>query len=240
MPIRARAIAVVFVTFMAHFASAQETDGRDNGISANSCVLAQSGARPPRVDPAIDNLLELMKQRMLLMHDVARAKWNAKTPLTDPDREKAMLRELAEKGRALGLDPAFTSSFFAAQVEASKLMQRDDFRRWEAERRGPFTEALDLKRDLRPRIDALNSKLLTTLAKARPVLRSADEPIIRRLAVKALDGEGITPEVRDSAVRPLTSAPSKTAAKKTASAPVKLNPSEALASLLAFRLALLN
>jgi chorismate mutase len=145
-----------------------------------------------------------------------------------------MLRELAEKGRALGLDPAFTSSFFAAQVEASKLMQRDDFRRWEAERRGPFTEALDLKRDLRPRIDALNSKLLTTLAKARPVLRSADEPIIRRLAVKALEGEGITPEVRDSAVRPLTSPPSKTAAKKTASRPVKLNPSEALASLLAF------
>ena len=240
MPIRARAIAVVFVTFMAHFASAQETDGRDNGISANLCVLAQTGAQPPRVDPAIESLLKLMKQRMLLMHDVARAKWNAKTPLADPDREKAMLRELAEKGRALGLDPAFTSSFFAAQVEASKLMQRDDFRRWEAERRGPFTEALDLKRDLRPRIDALNSKLLTTLAKARPVLRSADEPIIRRLAVKALDGEGITPEVRDSAVRPLTSAPSKTAAKETASAPVKLNPSEALASLLAFRLALLN
>jgi chorismate mutase len=233
-------MAVVFVTIVAHFASARETDGRDNGISANLCVLTQSGAQPPRVDPAIDSLLKLMKQRMLLIHDVARAKWNAKTPLADPDREKAMLRELAEKGRALGLDPAFTSSFFAAQVEASELMQRDDFRRWEAERRGPFTEALDLKRDLRPRIDALNSKLLTTLAKARPVLRSADEPIIRRLAVKALEGEGITPEVRDSAVRPLTSAPSKTAAKKTASAPVKLNPSEALASLPAFWLALLN
>jgi chorismate mutase len=233
-------MVVVFVTIVAHFVSVPETDGRDNCISANTCVLAQAGAQPPRVDPAIDNLLELMKQRMLLMHDVARTKWNAKTPLADPDREKAMLRELAAKGRALGLDPAFTSSFFAAQIEASKLMQRDDFRRWKAEKRGPFTEALDLKRDLRPRIDALNSKLLTTLAKARPVLRSADEPIIRRLAVKALEGEGITPEVRDSAVRPLTSAPSKTAAKKTASAPVKLNPSEALASLPAFWLALLN
>jgi chorismate mutase-like protein len=233
MPMRARAMAVVFVTIVGHFASARESDGRDNGISANSCVLAQSGAQPPRVDPAIDNLLKLMKQRMLLMHDVARAKWNAKTPLADPGREKAMLRELAEKGRVLGLDPAFTSSFFAAQIEASKLMQRDDFRRWEAERRGRFADAPDLKRDLRPRIDALNSKLLTTLAKARPVLRGS-EPIVRRLAVKALEGEGITPEVRDSAVRPLTSAPSKTAAKKTASRLVKLNPSEALASLLAF------
>jgi chorismate mutase-like protein len=233
MPINARAMAVVFVTIMAHFASAQETDGRENGISANLCGLAQSGAQPPRVDPAIDSLLKLMKQRMLLMHDVARAKWNAKTPLADPDREKAMLRELAAKGRALGLDPTFTSSFFAAQIEASKLMQRDDFRRWEAVKREPFVDAPDLKRDLRPRIDALNSKLLTALAKARPVLRSA-EPIVRRLAVKALEGEGITPEVRDSAVRPLTSAPSKTAAKKTASTPVKLNPSEALASLPAF------
>jgi chorismate mutase len=233
MPINARAMAVVFVTIVAHFASAQETDGRDNGISANLCGLAQSGAQPPRVDPVIDSLLKLVKQRLLLMHDVARAKWNAKTPLADPDREKAMLRELAERGRALGLDPAFTSGFFAAQIEASKLMQRDDFRRWEAEKRGPFADAPDLKRDLRPRIDALNSKLLTTLAKARPVLRSA-EPIVRRLAVKVLEGEGITPEVRDSAVRPLTSPPSKTAAKKTASRRVNLNPSEALASLLAF------
>jgi chorismate mutase len=233
MPINARAMAVVFVTIVVHFASARESGGSENGISANLCGLAQSGAQSPRVDPAIENLLELVKQRLLLMHEVARAKWNAKTPLADPDREKAMLRELAEKGRALGLDPAFASGFFAAQIEASKLMQRDDFRRWEAEKRGPFADAPDLKRDLRPRIDALNSKLLTALAKARPVLRSA-EPIVRRLAVKALEGEGITPEVRDSAVRPLTSPPSKTAAKKTASRPVKLNPSEALASLLAF------
>jgi chorismate mutase-like protein len=225
-------MAVVFVSIVAAFASSRETIGCDDGSGSTAHFLAQASAQPPRVDPAIDDLLKLMKQRLLLMHDVARAKWNAKTPLADPDREKAMLSELAEKGRALGLDPAFTSGFFAAQIEASKFMQRDDFRRWEAERRGPFADAPDLKRDLRPRIDALNSKLLATLVKARPVLRDR-EAIIRRLAVKALAGEGITAEVRDRAVRPLTGTPSNTAAKKTAACPVKANRSGAFASPLA-------
>ena len=51
----------------------------------------------------------------MLMHDVARAKWNAKKPIADVGREKIMVRELAEKGRALGMEPEFTSDFFGAE-----------------------------------------------------------------------------------------------------------------------------
>jgi hypothetical protein len=50
----------------------------------------------------------------------------------------------------------------------------EDLRRWKAERRGPFADAPDLKRDLTPKIDALNEKLVATLAKARPILRGRE------------------------------------------------------------------
>ena len=107
-----------------------------------------------------------MTQRLLLMHDVARAKWNARKPLADNGRETIMLRVLAEKGRVLGMEPEFTYGFFAAQIEASRLLQADDIRRWKAERHGPFADAPDLNGDLRPRIDKLNDKLLACWSKS--------------------------------------------------------------------------
>jgi chorismate mutase len=166
-------------------------------------------------EPLIEDLLGLMGQRLLLMHDVARAKWNTKTPLTDPEREKLILREVAAKGRAVGMEAEFTCAFFAAQIEASKLIESEDFRRWEMEQHGPFADALELKRDVRPRIDALNAKLLAALVKARPVLRG-HETTIRRLASKAVEGHGITPEVRAKAIRPLMGATSNAAGNKPA------------------------
>src|SRR5581483_5614612 len=39
---------------------------------------------------ALDQVLVLMHSRLALMHDVARAKWNAKRPVTDPDREREL------------------------------------------------------------------------------------------------------------------------------------------------------
>ena len=170
-------------------------------------VLRWLKADALRANPetSIEEVLGLIRRRMVVMHDVARAKWNTRTPAEDPIRERILLDEVEKKGRALGLDPEFTRAFFAAQIDASKLIQNADFRLWESERRGRFVGALDLKRDLRPRIDGLNTDLLKSLAKARPLLRHR-EPIVRRLAEKILAGEGIDAKVRDTAIRPITGA----------------------------------
>src|SRR5262249_2455418 len=98
-------------------------------------------ATPPSVtkaapDRTFDDLLGLMRQRLDVMHDVARYKWAMQAPIEDSEREKALLEDVAERGRRLGLDPADTREFFAAQIEAAKLVQRADFRRWEADPRG--------------------------------------------------------------------------------------------------------
>src|SRR4051812_33658671 len=106
---------------------------------------APLGAVP---DPAVDRLLGLMRSRLVVMHHVARWKWASKAPVEDPGREAALLEDVAARGVALGLDPAATRAFFAAQIEAAKLVQRADLARWEADRRDPDGEAPDLARVL--------------------------------------------------------------------------------------------
>jgi chorismate mutase len=156
-------------------------------------------------DRAIDRLLGLMRSRLDVMHDVARWKWASKAPIEDPGREAALLGDVADRGVALGLDPAATRAFFAAQIEAAKLVQRADLVRWEADRRAPEGEAPDLARVLRPRIDSLNRDLLAALAEARPRPGMGIEAArrIRDRAKEILAGNGIDGAVRDTAIRPL-------------------------------------
>ena len=159
-------------------------------------------------DPAFDRLLGLMRDRLAVMHDVARRKWADQSPIEDPGREATLLRDVADRGNALGLDPSTTRAFFAAQIEAAKLVQRADFRRWDADPPTPDSEAPDLVGVLRPRIDALNRDLLAALAQAVPRLRS-DEDASARLRARAdelLAGDGIDAAVRAAAIRPILGA----------------------------------
>jgi chorismate mutase len=152
-------------------------------------------------DRAFDGLLGLMRERLVVMHDVARYKWAAKSPIEDRGREKVLLEGVAERGRALGLDPETTRAFFAAQIEAAKLMQQADFRRWEAESRGSQGKSPDLAGVLRPRIDALNRQLLAALARIQGQPRDGAQ--IRQSANERLSGDGIDEEVREAAIQPL-------------------------------------
>jgi chorismate mutase-like protein len=176
--------------------------------------LAGCGGSPPATPtaadgpadaapPAAERLLRLMRDRLALMHDVARTKWNANRPVADPEREETLLHDLEEKGREHGLDPEFTRAFFAAQIAAARQVQEADLARWREDRRGLFADAPDLAA-LRRRIDGLNGELLVALAEARPRLGDADtREHLRRYAREALAGEGITDGVRSAALAPL-------------------------------------
>ena len=64
----------------------------------------------------LDRLLRLMGQRLALVQEVARCKWNACLPVTDAQRERELLHSVVERGRGKGLDPEQLRSFFAAQA----------------------------------------------------------------------------------------------------------------------------
>jgi chorismate mutase len=159
----------------------------------------------PAHDRAFDVLLGVIRRRLEVMHEVARWKWAGKAAIEDPEREAALLLDLAEKGIPLGLDRDVTRAVFRGQIEAAKLIQRADFHRWETSGRGPEGEPPDLVGVLRPRIDGLNRDLLAALGEARSGLRDEGGPDrLRRRADQLLVGEGIDARVRDSAIGPLT------------------------------------
>ncbi|MBA4190705.1 MAG: chorismate mutase AroQ, gamma subclass [Planctomycetaceae bacterium] len=173
------------------------------GFAATGC-WRQPSAQPTTPTTAVaERLFDLMSQRLAIMVDVARTKWNSKGAIEDPARERALVASMADAGREFKLEPAETTAFFTAQIEASKIIQREKFREWEAEGRGPFTDAPDLVRDLRPKIDAVGRELLETLAafKAGGQIPAGE---LRRLAATRIVGPGVTDEVRAAAVRPLT------------------------------------
>jgi chorismate mutase-like protein len=140
-------------------------------------------------------LARLVDERLALMPDVARYKWNRKMAIEDLPRERALIESVRAEAQQRGLSPERAAAFFSAQIEASKVVQRELFARWEAQGQGPFTDVPDLATQIRPRLDALNPKLLEALqAVAGPVQREALGPI------KAV---GFSPAAVDVALAPV-------------------------------------
>lgn len=129
----------------------------------------------PADDPLpIDRLGRLMQQRLALAADVARSKWNSKASIEDLAREKEIIAALARQGAQLGLAVSWLEKFFQAQIDASKVVQRELHQRWHKAQLGPFVTAPDLSRDIRPRLDALTPRLLLALLGARDDLCGPD------------------------------------------------------------------
>ena len=179
------------------------------GVVGLLLALAAGGCRPegvpstPRRDLAtLDSLLRLVQQRLTLMHEVARCKWNAGQPIRDPEREGQLLQSVVECGRDKGLDPDWVRRFFAAQMEAARLVQEADFARWEANKQGPFADKTSLT-VLRRRIDGLNRELIDALADVLPWLSGPTvQQALPRRAEAILTGNGLA-GVREAAIAPL-------------------------------------
>jgi chorismate mutase len=155
-------------------------------------------------DATLDELVNLMRERLLLMHEVAKWKWNAGKAITDASREWQLLADLEQRGLAHGLSRERTRAFMAAQIEAAKLIQEADFTLWKEAGQDKFDEVRDLDSDLRPLIDELSDKMLAQLS--RLLLASAglqDDVDLEQRAKAVLRGNGIDDDVRAVAIRAL-------------------------------------
>jgi chorismate mutase len=128
---------------------------------------------------AIDDLAGAIEARLLLMPDVARHKWNHGLPVADPEREAALLEQIALRAVVLSIDPPCARAALEAQLAASRAWQSQLVERWRARARGPFKDVPDLATALRPAIDASTDRLLDAL---RDVGCSADATTSARLS----------------------------------------------------------
>lgn len=117
------------------------------------------------VEQKIDLLLLLIQKRLVIMHEVARTKWNQNLPIEDKAREQQILIDLVGKANQYGLEEKFVMRFFQAQMDAAKEIQKSDFIFWKENGVSKFETTFSLKEDLRLYIDQLNQEILVLLSK---------------------------------------------------------------------------
>ena len=146
---------------------------------------------------ALQHLLALIDERLSLMPEVARYKWNSGGAIEDLPREQALLQSVREQAVQRGLDADAVTQFFAAQIEASKVVQRELFAAWQGAGQGKFAQVVDLATQIRPRLDQLSPSLLDALAAVRlPVAASALPPLSFTASSPAAAGVSLAPLVR--------------------------------------------
>ena len=150
-------------------------------------------------------LREAVDQRLLLAQDVARAKWNVKAAIEDLPREEQVIAAAVRQGRALGLQEAWIRTVFRAQIEASKTVQRESYRRWQAEGAGHFDDTPDLAKTIRPELDRLTTQLLRAMADNQALLHDGDRKADVAAAMHALQARTFDPAAAEQALAPFLS-----------------------------------
>lgn len=75
-------------------------------------------------------LVNSVSQRLVLAHDVALIKWDAKQPIEDQKREELVLSHAVQKASPYGLSAEKVKLLMADQIAANKLIQRALFTQW--------------------------------------------------------------------------------------------------------------
>lgn len=138
-----------------------------------------------QINTDMDKLLILLQKRLLVMHEVARIKWNQDLPIEDKAREESALADLTRQGSLMGLSPELIVPFFQAQFNAAKEIIKSDFNFWSKTNLGKMDLILKLG-DLRSYIDNLNNEILTLLVKIKaqqhPNIAEciSDQPLLKR------------------------------------------------------------
>jgi chorismate mutase-like protein len=149
-------------------------------------------------------LEQLIEQRLVIARDVARAKWNSRAPIEDLPREAQIISQLTAQAAKEGVPAPLAERFFKAQIEASKTVQRHLFEQWTQQKQGPFADAPDVARDLRPKLDALTPRLLHALAQNLAVLEDADRHAeVKQALSPLLAAPGIDREAAQQALEPV-------------------------------------
>ncbi|MEV0611842.1 gamma subclass chorismate mutase AroQ [Nonomuraea sp. NPDC050404] len=109
-------------------------------------------------------LVGLAAERILLADKVAAAKFGTNTPIEDPVREKQVLDRAAVLAGEAGIDVPDTVTFFRAQTEMSKVVQKGLYDRWTRHPELAPTERPDLATEVRPQLDRITTQFIDQLA----------------------------------------------------------------------------
>jgi chorismate mutase-like protein len=162
-----------------------------------------AGKQPASAAPHLIVLRDLIEQRLALMPDVARYKWHQASPIEDVPREQKIIEGLQQQALALGIPATCAESFFRAQIEAAKQIQREHFSHWQQAGAAPVAAAPDLALVTRPKLDALTPQLLQALAQVWPTLANVQQQVANAQALQSPNKANPSPQGSAMALAPL-------------------------------------
>ncbi|MNQ93002.1 Monofunctional chorismate mutase precursor [compost metagenome] len=96
------------------------------------------------------------------------SKWDSGQNIEDSTRERQVIAQAVALAPRYRLSEEAAAGFFADQIEANKMVQQALLSKWHAVGQAPDVPRADLRRDIRPRLDQLQHRLLQQLAEFSP------------------------------------------------------------------------
>ena len=128
-------------------------------------------ATPSAAPEALKPLLMTLNERLNIGDLVALTKWDSGKPIQDSPREAQVIANARTLAAERKLDAEDVAQLIAAQMEANKLVQYGLLAQWQAAGVAPDTARPDLGKQIRPRLDELQSLLLQQYADFAPYRR---------------------------------------------------------------------
>lgn len=167
-----------------------------------AATAASAQAQAGQTHDDLQPLRLAIDQRLLLAQAVARAKWNAQAPVEDLQREAQVIQAAVKQGATFGLPDNWVETVFRAQIEASKIVQRELFAQWTAQHAGKFDDAPDLARTVRPELDRITTQILRSLADNQAVLSNSARQAEVARAMLPLSAAALSPGAAERALLP--------------------------------------
>lgn len=131
-----------------------------------SAVAGQTNSRAIDTAPQeLSPLLATISDRLKIADLVALTKWDSGQPIQDSDRELQVIAFAQQQAASYAISKNDVAQLLAAQIEANKLVQYGLLATWQTLGHAPETKRPDLKNQIRPQLDQLQTRLLEQYAK---------------------------------------------------------------------------
>jgi cyclohexadienyl dehydratase len=124
-------------------------------------------------EAAVTRILDVADQRMELMPGVAATKWQTHAPITDPERERVVIKHSGDLALPFGLSAEPVERVFEVQVRLAREWEEALTRQWQGQGFNYTGSIPNLTQEVRPQLDSITTQLLRSLYLAAPVLRQA-------------------------------------------------------------------
>ncbi|WP_434572948.1 chorismate mutase [Pseudomonas sp. Z3-6] len=138
-------------------------------LALSAALLATTAeAASTRAPDDLTPLLNAIGERLAIADQVALSKWDSGKPVEDRQREREVIAAAVAQAPAYKLSGETVEAFFAAQIEANKMVQYINLSDWALDGKAPDLPRPDLVGEIRPQLDRLQKRLLQQLADFAP------------------------------------------------------------------------